>query len=455
MPDRRRSCLCLLALLACALSARTQEPPPLVPLVLPALVAEGEVPAPPADPLTELMKRVTNLESELKKSKQKAVDAGKKPTINWMMQIQADSVWSNQDEANRAAVGSLPDGSAIRRARFGMFGDYGPLEYRIAMDFALAGRPSFIDVFIGLNDVPGLGRVRVGHFFEPFSLEQYSQNRFVTFLERSLPTEPIAPGRNFGLMANNTFADESGTWAIGVFRTDSDSFGEDAGNDFRSAVTGRATYLAWYDEATAGRDLLHLGVAYSARATKNDQVRFAVRPEVRLGATEPNIPNFVDTGRIPATFYQLVGIESLLVRGPFSAQSEYVLVPLDTKSSGAVYFQSWYIMGSVFLTGENRAYRRSTGTLERILPRRDFIRPDTRSIGCGPGAWELAVRISHLDLNNGDIRGGRLTDLTVGLNWYLNPYTRLTANYIRAFQTPRTGPEGTADFYGIRVNFDF
>ncbi|MDY3554297.1 porin [Gemmata sp. JC717] len=409
----------------------------------------------PKDKLTELMQRVSNLEDELKKSKQKAADAAKKPTLNWSVQIQADSIWSDQDAVNRAAVGSIPDGAAFRRARFNMFGEYGQVEYRLGLDFALPGRPSFIDVFVGLNDVPWLGHVRAGHFFEPFGLEQYSQNRFITFMERSLPTEPISPGRNTGVMAFDTYADQRGTWAVGAFHTDSDVFGDDTGNDFRAAATGRVTYLPWYDEATDGRDLLHLGLAYSARATKGGQVRFAVRPELRSGSAAPNVPNFVDTGAVGAGFYQLIGAEALLIRGPFSAQGEYVLVPIDTYASGAVYLQSWYVYGSVFLTGENRTYRRSTGMLDRILPRRDFVGREARSLGRGPGAWELALRLSHLDLNNGSVRGGRLTDLTAGLNWYLNPYLRITANYIRAFQTTRTGRHGAADLYGVRVGFDF
>ncbi len=442
------------AFMLCVLTASAgvaQEPP----AISSSVGASELAPHAPPDPLTDLMRRVTDLEGELKKAKQKAADAAMKPSINWTFQIQADSIWSDQDAANRAAVGSIPDGAVFRRARLGVFGDYGPIEYRLALDFALSGRPSFLDAFVGLNDVPGLGRARVGYFFEPFGLEQYSQNRFLTFLERSLTSDPISPGRNLGTMANNTFADQRGTWAIGAFHTDSDVFGDSSGNDFRAAVTGRVTYLAWYDEESAGRDLFHLGVAYSARATKNDEVQFAVRPEVRLGAAVPNVPNFVDTSLIAASFYQLVGVEALLVRGRFSAQSEYVVVPVDTKAAGAVCFHSWYAMGSVFLTGENRAYRRRTGTLERISPLRDFIRQDTRGFGSGPGAWELAVRLSHLDLSNGVVRGGRLTDLTVGVNWYLNPYTRLTANYIRAFHTPQAGREGAADFYGIRANFDF
>lgn len=404
------------------------------------------------------MRRVTNLEAELAKSRNaergKAILA-QKPTVNWMLQIQTDYITNSQSAGNRDSVGDIPEGVTFRRARFGMFGDYGAWEYRIAMDFALPGRPSFTDVYGGLTDIPYLGRVRVGHTWEPFGFEQYSQNRFVTFLERSLPAEPFAPGRNTGIMANNNWAGKRGTWAAGVFASDGNFFGDDVAENFGVAGTGRVTFLPWYDEATQGRDLLHLGLAYSARGARNNEVQFKTRPEVRLGSADPNIPNFVATGKIPANFYQLIGTELLLIRGPFSVQAEYVLVPVSTTDRGAAYFQVWYAMGSVFLTGENRQYRTSTGTLERIIPRRDFIKREGSSLSVGPGAWELAVRFSHVDLDNAGVTGGRLSDITFGVNWYLNPYLRITSNYIHAYQYATTGKSGPADFWGIRFNYDF
>jgi phosphate-selective porin OprO/OprP len=48
-----------------------------------------------------------------------------------------------------------------------------------------------------------------------------------------------------------------------------------------------------------------------------------------------------------------------------------------------------------------------------------------------------------------------LTDVTLGANWYLNPYLRVTANYVRAFLTPRNGPRGATDFYGVRIGYEF
>jgi hypothetical protein len=50
----------------------------------------------------------------------------------------------------------------------------------------------------------------------------------------------------------------------------------------------------------------------------------------------------------------------------------------------------------------------------------------------GSDAWEVALRWSYLDLNDGAIQGGYLDDTTVGLNWYLHAYMRMMFNYIYA-----------------------
>ncbi len=418
-------------------------------------------PEPPSagDESAGLEQRLKQLEQEWaaqrKADQAKKTADAQKPTVKWTGQLQSDFYLFNQDDDSRATFGDIENGEAFRRARFGMFGDYGPTEYRIEMDFALAGRPSFMDVFAGIHDVPGLGRVRVGHFFEPFSLERLTANRFTTFMERSLPDQPFVPARNLGVMANNTFADEHATWAVGFFRSDSDVFGDDVGDNFESAVTGRVTSLLCCDEES-GAHYFHVGAGYSFRGANNETVRFRSQPEARIGSSVPNVPFFVDTGNIQADFYQLLGAEAAWVNGPFSLQSEFVLVPVHATAQDELLFHAWYATASYFLTGEHRPYRKDNGTFDRVIPHRDFVRyASDKCLEMGPGAWEIALRISRLDLNDQLVSGGRLTDLTVGLNWYMNPYLRMTANYVRAFADSPSGRDSGTDIFAMRVGFDF
>jgi phosphate-selective porin OprO/OprP len=87
-------------------------------------------------------------------------------------------------------------------------------------------------------------------------------------------------------------------------------------------------------------------------------------------------------------------------------------------------FYGYYAQASWFLTGESRNYRAEKGVFDIIRPKANF------APGRGFGAWELAVRLSGLDLSNEDVDGGEMTDLTLGVNWYVNPYMRMSANYV-------------------------
>lgn len=451
--------------------------------------AEGALPAPnqpaptavgpkapsPVQPVTwldsggddSLARRFDELEADvaqLQESDQKRQDAEKKkkdaeaarPTGNLTAQLQADFYSFSQDANSLATLGNIQDGSAFRRARFGWLGEHEQYDWRVEMDFALAGRPSFLDVFAGMRDVPLLGYARVGHFFEPFSLERLTPNRFVTFLERSLPDQPFAPARNLGAAALNTSENERLCWAYGVFRSNSNFWGDDAGDGGERAFTGRITGLPKYDEASGGRYYIHLGAGYSYRSADDSRVRFQSQPEARLGANSTNVPFFVDTGNVPARAYQLFGAEAAWVHGPLSIQSEYMWVPVDRLTGPSATFQAFYVTTSYFLTGEHRPYRKRGGFFDRVVPFENFfaarVGDKTR---LGRGAWELAFRVSHLDLNDAGVLGGRLTDLTAGLNWYLTPYCRWSANYVRAMLDDPTQGDSHTDIFGMRVGYDF
>jgi len=148
---------------------------------------------------------------------------------------QWDHALFDLDESLRSALGDVENGVEFRRARLYLRGTiYENYEFKTQFDFA-AGSARFRDVYVAMNNVPYVGRVKAGHFYEPMSLEQQTSDNYITFMERSLQ-EIFYPGRNVGVALSNTALDQRMTWAAGVFR-DTDSIGAGANDAGGMAVT--------------------------------------------------------------------------------------------------------------------------------------------------------------------------------------------------------------------------
>jgi len=345
----------------------------------------------------------------------------------------ADWGFFTEDEGLNDAFGGFEDGAEFRRARLMIEGlVYEQVEFRAEYDFA-GGETTFKDVYLGLVDLPYVGGVRVGHFKEPFSLDEMTSSRFITFMERALPNA-LVPSRNMGAMLHDAAFDQRLTWALGTFRdTDDFAISQDDGG---WGVTGRVTGLPWY--ADEGRSLVHLGIGASHRDPGDDVVRLRSRPEAHLA------PNVVDTGTFDATTFDRFGGEAAMVQGPFWAAGEY-LHGLAAGDGPGRDFGGYYAQAGFFLTGEHRPYKQ--GAFDRVRPRRPFLSGDQR----GPGAWEIAGRWSSLDLNSGAVRGGSVRNITGAVNWYLNALTRVSANYVFSDQQQL----GDAHAFMMRFWFDF
>lgn len=407
------------------------------------------------------------VDEKLKKMADKAAAAKKKaagkPSVKLGGRIFAD--WYGYDQ-NAASVGQITDqqnGFRFDTVRIFVKGSaFHVVDYKVQFDFAgtqstAAGdtlqAPTFKDVFIAVKELPVLGHVKVGHFKEPFSLDQLTSSRFITFMERSL-MDCLVPGRNVGIMAYDHSENERLTWAIGAFTSEIGDeppiFRDDSGG---TAVTMRGTFLPWYDEATGGRGLFHLGAAYSYRDIADNGSQFRSRPEADLGSY------IVDTGTIAMVDnVQLIGLEAAFVYGPFRIQSEYTRA-FVTRLGGVANpeFDGAYVQVSYFLTGEQRQYKRSAGTFsDRVKPFENFfrVRAEDGNVYTGIGAWELAYRCSYIDLNGVGVTGGNATDHTFGVNWYLNPYARLMFNYVNS-DLRRFGATGNMNIFETRAQIDF
>jgi phosphate-selective porin OprO/OprP len=165
---------------------------------------------------------------------------------------------------------------------------------------------------------------------------------------------------------------------------------------------------------------------------------------------------FLPTITIPAEQQQLYDIEWAMVLGPLSFQAEWTATNIDQLGGGPVWLQGCYAFASYFLTGENRAYDTKDGDFGMTRVLRPFVRLNEKPyLAQGPGAWELTARFAYVHFASGNIPenkglkvGDNEAELTVGLNWYLNDYTRIMFNYVHAVVVdPNFGPSFANAFF--------
>jgi len=321
-------------------------------------------------------------------------------------------------------------GQEFRRVRFFSSGTmYSNIHYKLQLEFA-GGKIAFKDVFIELNKLPIKGNLRVGHFKEPLRLEALNSSKYITFMERGLPIA-FAPERNTGAMYHTTFGDKLSIQS-GVFRN-SDAFGNDKSATNNVNITSRITYLAMSD----GDKLLHLGISNSIRKNSDNDYGFSSRAENHLGNKLMSV-SFEDINKT-----NIWGGEIAYVNNALSVQAEY----LQTTVMGATETElsSYYGQISYFLTGESRPYKSSLDGFSKVKPNNNYG-------SGGKGAIELVARVSNMDLTAAN--EGALNDITLGVNWYLNPHTRVMLNYVMGEMINETEVI-TENAVMMRVQLDF
>lgn len=338
----------------------------------------------------------------------------------------------------------LEDGVEFRRVRMYLSGSvWENIDFKLQLDFA-GGDAVFKDVYMEFTDLP-VAKLRVGQFKEPFSLNEVTSSNDITFMERALPNA-LVPGRNTGVMVHNTALDGMLGWQAGVFKNSSDQ-GLSA-DDGHYAYTGRIYGTPWKADDDK---LIHLGAAYSHREIETswpgnpmkNRLRYRQRPEMHLMGTRP-----IDTGNLLVDEENLWNLEAALVYGPFSVQGEYINRDVDG-FLGEGTFDGWYAFASYILTGESRRYDNGSGRFKAPKPANNFSMKDG-----GWGAWEVAVRYSTIDLSDGPYFGGEMDNWTAGVNWYLNPNTRIMFNYVHS-EVDHALYDGDIDGFMTRFQFAF
>ncbi len=360
--------------------------------------------------------------------------------------IQLDHAYFWQNEGLDDAFGELEsnDGTEFRRIRIFISGVlYKNVEFKLNVDFA-GGASRLKDAYIGIKNIPIIGRIRVGHIKEPLRFDALTSSKYITFMERAIPAD-LANERNNGILLMNDFFNNRLSVQTGIFRN-ADAFGNDKEADKDIAITSRITTLAIDNKEK--EQLLHFGFSYSYRKPDTEEYKISVRPKSHL------TKKYISTGIIPGVeTVNIINLETAYSNGPFTLQGEYLgssVKQITVDLTETYNFNNYYGQVSYFITGEHRPYKSSYATFGRLKPKKNFMGNEK-----GLGAIEVAFRYTHTDLNSKTIFGGEQSDFSFGTNWYLNPATRIMFNYVWTDISKKEFGSGNLNIFEMRFQIDF
>jgi phosphate-selective porin OprO and OprP len=338
------------------------------------------------------------------------------------------------------------DGTAFRRARIGLEGTaLRVFNYRLEVDFA-GNQVAITDAYLQYAGIPRL-LLTAGQHKAPFGLESNNSDNYNSFLERGMFTNAFGNAgaeRRIGVSAAYA-PSETLNLAIGLFG-DNESISRSTGaptTDVPDESVGANARLTWEPVSEKGR-ILHLGASgYYRSHLKSDDVADAVRLSDRPNIRVDN-GNIADSGVINGVdSLRYAGAEATGIFGPLTVAGEYGRLWLDRPGLSDPAFDGFYVYATYFLTGETRPFR--NGNFDRVKPRKPLGKG-------GAGAFELAMRYDRIDLSETPVlarAGNRAESLTLGLNWYLNPYAKLLFNWVHF-----SGANTPLDPIGIRTEGD-
>ncbi|UUE98610.1 OprO/OprP family phosphate-selective porin [Xanthomonas hortorum pv. pelargonii] len=339
----------------------------------------------------------------------------------------------------RADVRQLDDAFLLRRAKLdadGKLNDDWSFEvaYDVAAVYSVTDsgthkQGAFKEGFDGVAlryDGWKQANLDLGQFKVPFGLEELNSSNNITLIERALASDAFAPSRRLGVgVSRNRRRYTLSAMGFG---------GSIDGRDRGRGAALRATIVPV--DTGDGGTVLHLGAAVVIERPSGE-VKFNARPESRaLDVRFLNTGDLDNVDRIDR-----IGLEAAGTAGPVSVQAEWMRAAIGRSHGSAdAQLQGWYVMGSWVLTGQSRQYKNGRFRSVSLQPPR--------------GAWELTARYSHLDLDDGRVRGGEENNVTVGVNYYVNNRLRIMLNYIDV-RSERRGRTDNPDILLARMQLSF
>ncbi len=335
-----------------------------------------------------------------------------------------------------AGVSDDAHAQEIRRARIYLKGKiHKPLSYEIEYDLRNGG--AFKDLYLAYK----LDHITIfaGQLKEPFGFEAMTSSRYQTFMERSLNKlfyEDRRLGTQLLYLHQGTTYNDYTTVRAGVFTQNLKDY--DSDHDIYNFST-KATYANLF----AKDKLWHIGASYSSTDYDGKKLKLSTRPESHMAG------KYVKSKIKDPDSSKRIGLELYTQYQRASLQAEYISQSIDDLQDRNYDLNGWYLQVGYFLSDDAKRYKAKKALLTRVNPKHPF---DWKQNSWG--AFEAALRISNLNVDDLHLGIGEYKEYTVGLNWYLTSHVRMSANYIisdiehhESFDTPNIAQ--------IRFGYDF
>jgi phosphate-selective porin OprO/OprP len=306
----------------------------------------------------------------------------------------------------------------LERMRFELGGDfYGRYHFNVEPKFT-ESEVELEEAWIGSDLGRGGARLLLGRMKEPFSLEEMLPRKHFDFPTFSILNQ-FVPAEDHGVTLLGGSLDAPLEYGAALYNG---TGGDDLNND--KDIAARLVSRPWARREGSPFQRLQFGgaVTYGRQDADLTGAELVTEAKAPFLAFEPGSRADGERTRL--------GLEAAWLAGPAAISAELIRVDEDLSGgSGDVQNDTtgWYVSASWVVTGEEKSFR-------GVKP----AHPLTAS-AAGPGAFQLALRYSDLDLDEGLIDGGLVAASSfpdgvrtwdVGLNWYTTAHTKVMLHFL-------------------------
>lgn len=289
------------------------------------------------------------------------------------------------------------------------------------------------DSKISLKDVyvdyaAGNHGIRMGFHYEPFGNARVGTANF-RFLTNAVADKSLGDKRKLGV--SYSYDRKYFNFMGGVFSNGDVEKSKplDAGYAFATKFVGRPFMK--------DKRLLHIGVA-PRFSNKEGSVAFSGGLPTDLLASGEN--TYVHAKVDQVINQWKLDLELIFLYDKWYFQGQYFLSHLNRFGFENYNARGAYAQAGYMIIGAKHNYNSKTGMI----------------VNPAPKSLEALVRYDVLDLNDGIVRGGRLSDITVGMNYFFNKYVAAKINYTY-LMVADSAPRGKDNLgvFQARLQFSF